>query len=48
MRIDVQQPDQLRAERHHDHEVENVRELYAGDSQQKQSFILDNGCMCLQ
>lgn len=44
--IDVQQPDQLRTKRHHDHEIKNVRELYAGDSQQEQAFIFDDGCMC--
>ena len=43
MRIDVQDPDQLWAERHHDHEIENMRELHAGNGQQEQAFILDDG-----
>ena len=41
MCVDVQDSDQLRTEWHHDHEIEYVRELYAGDSQQEQAFVLD-------
>ena len=46
MCIDVQEADQLRAERHHDHEIEYVRELYARDGQQEQTLIFDDRCWC--
>jgi hypothetical protein len=37
-RVDGEQPHQLRRERHHDHEIDDVGELHAGQRQQQQQF----------
>ena len=40
MCTDVQNSDELGPQRHHDHEIENMGELYSGQGKQKETFLL--------
>ena len=40
MCIDIEHPNELRAQRHHDHEIQDVGELNARQRKQKEAFAL--------
>ncbi len=40
MRVDVELPNKFRAQRHHDHEIQDMGELYARQRKQKEAFSL--------
>ena len=40
MRVDIEHPNKLRAQRHHDHEIKDVGELNTRQRKQKEAFLL--------